>query len=78
MEVETFLVASAIDAVVGQRLARKLCERCRTGYRPDENELFAAGYPDWLWPEIQELHEAGGVPGLREHRVPRAGSACTK
>jgi type IV pilus assembly protein PilB len=62
MEVETFLVASAIDAVVGQRLARKLCERCRTGYRPDENELFAAGYPDWLWPEIQELQKPVGCP----------------
>ena len=62
MEVETFLVASAIDAVVGQRLARKLCERCRVAYRPDENELYAAGYPDWLWPEIQELHKAGGCP----------------
>jgi type IV pilus assembly protein PilB len=62
MEVETFLVASAIDAVVGQRLARKLCERCHTGYRPDENELFAAGYPDWLWPEIQELQKPVGCP----------------
>ena len=62
MEVETFLVASAIDAVVGQRLARKLCERCKTSYRPDENELFAAGYPDWLWPEIQELHKGVGCP----------------
>src|SRR4029078_4989878 len=29
MEVETFLVASAIDCVVGQRLARKLCDRCK-------------------------------------------------
>ncbi len=62
MDVETFLVASAIDAVVGQRLARKLCERCRTGFRPDENELYAAGYPDWLWPEIQELFKPVGCP----------------
>ena len=62
MDVETFLVASAIDAVVAQRLARKLCERCRTGFRPDENELYAAGYPDWLWPEIQELFKPVGCP----------------
>jgi len=62
MEVETFLVASAIDCVVGQRLARKLCERCKTPFRPDENELYAAGYPDWLWPEIQELHKPAGCP----------------
>jgi type IV pilus assembly protein PilB len=62
MDVETFLVASAIDAVVGQRLARKLCDRCKAAYRPDENELFAAGYPDWLWPEIQQLCKAVGCP----------------
>jgi type IV pilus assembly protein PilB len=62
MEVETFLVASAIDAVVGQRLARKLCDRCKTSYRPDEGELYAAGYPDWLWPEVQELFKPAGCP----------------
>ena len=62
MDVETFLVASAIDAVVGQRLARKLCDRCKGAYRPDENELYAAGYPDWLWPEVQQLWKAVGCP----------------
>jgi len=62
MDVETFLVASAIDAVVGQRLARKLCDRCKAAYRPDENEMFAAGYPDWLWPEIQQLFRPAGCP----------------
>jgi type IV pilus assembly protein PilB len=60
MDVETFLVASAIDAVVAQRLARKLCERCRVVYRPEPAELQAAGYPDWLWPEIPELFKAQG------------------
>ena len=60
MGVETFLVASAIDCVVGQRLARQLCERCKAPYRPEEHELYAAGYPDWLWPEIQELHKPAG------------------
>ncbi len=62
MDVETFLVASAIDAIVAQRLARKLCERCRLAYQPDEAELFAAGYPEWLWPEITELYRANGCP----------------
>ena len=36
MDVETFLVASAIDCVVAQRLARKLCERCKEAYQPEE------------------------------------------
>ncbi len=52
MDVETFLVASAIDSVVAQRLARKLCERCKVAYQPEEAELMAAGFPEWLWPEI--------------------------
>jgi type IV pilus assembly protein PilB len=60
MEVETFLVASAIDAVVAQRLARKLCERCKESYKPDQAELGEAGYPEWLWPEITELWRAVG------------------
>jgi type IV pilus assembly protein PilB len=60
MEVETFLVASAIDAVVAQRLARKLCERCKESYKPDHAELGEAGFPEWLWPEIAELWRAVG------------------
>jgi type IV pilus assembly protein PilB len=62
MDVETFLVASAIDAVVAQRLARKLCERCRVAYQPEQAELEAAGFPEWLWPEIPQLFKAQGCP----------------
>jgi type IV pilus assembly protein PilB len=62
MDVETFLVASAIDAVVAQRLARKLCERCRAVYQPEQAELEAAGFPEWLWPEIPQLFKAQGCP----------------
>jgi type IV pilus assembly protein PilB len=62
MDVETFLVASAIDAVVAQRLARKLCERCKVGYAPEPAELSAAAYPEWLWPEIPQLFKPQGCP----------------
>ncbi len=60
MDVETFLVASAIDSIVAQRLARKLCERCKTAYQPEEPELQEAGFPEWLWPEITELYKPQG------------------
>jgi type IV pilus assembly protein PilB len=60
MDVETFLVASAIDAVVAQRLARVLCERCKEPYAPEELELQQAGYPEWLWPEITHIHRPVG------------------
>ncbi len=60
MEVETFLVASSIDCVVAQRLARVLCERCKEPYKPEATELLEAGYPEWLIPEIDQLfHPAG-------------------
>ena len=62
MDVETFLVASAIDAVVAQRLARILCEKCKQPYRPDEAELRAAGFPEDLLADIGEVFRA---PDLR-------------
>ena len=60
MEVETFLVASAIDCVVAQRLFRMLCERCKEAYKPEHAELVAAGYPEWLIPEIDTLFRPTG------------------
>jgi type IV pilus assembly protein PilB len=44
MGVEPFLVGSAIDCVVAQRLARRLCEKCRQPYHPERGELAAAGW----------------------------------
>ncbi|MGH9055386.1 MAG: GspE/PulE family protein, partial [Acidimicrobiales bacterium] len=39
MGVEPFLVGSAIDCVVAQRLARRLCEKCKQPYVPEVPEL---------------------------------------
>ena len=39
MGIEPFLVGSALDCVVAQRLARRLCERCKQGYEHDVEEL---------------------------------------
>jgi type IV pilus assembly protein PilB len=41
MGIEPFLVGSAIDCVVAQRLARRLCDRCREAYMPDPQDLAA-------------------------------------
>ena len=51
MGVEPFLVGSALDCVVAQRLARKLCERCKEAYEPEEGALAALGW------EVVELPE---------------------
>lgn len=39
MDAEPFLIASTVRAVVGQRLVRKLCTKCRVSYQPNETEL---------------------------------------
>lgn len=44
MGVEPFLVGSALDCIVAQRLARKLCERCKLAYAPEEDQLLALGW----------------------------------
>jgi type IV pilus assembly protein PilB len=51
MGVEPFLVGSALDCVVAQRLARKLCERCKEAYEPEEGALAVLGW------EVVELPE---------------------
>ncbi len=45
MNVDAFLVASAVDCVVAQRLARRLCGSCREPYTPTGAELRTAGIP---------------------------------
>ncbi len=45
MGIEPFLVASAVDCVVGQRLTRRLCERCKEEYEPEPSYLEKAGFP---------------------------------
>jgi type IV pilus assembly protein PilB len=52
MQVETFLVGSAIDCVVAQRLARKLCEKCKQAYAPEAKELIEAGFAESRVPDL--------------------------
>jgi len=58
--VEPYLVASALDCVVAQRLARKLCERCKEPYTPNEAELAEAGFPQHEWQDIPVLYRRVG------------------
>jgi type IV pilus assembly protein PilB len=44
MGVEPFLAGSSLDCVVAQRLARKLCERCKQAFRPDPEQLAEMGW----------------------------------
>src|SRR5919106_1812596 len=60
MEVEPYLVASALDCVVAQRLARRLCDHCKEAYKPTREELHQAGFPEDVWKEIELLYRPEG------------------
>ncbi|MDQ1731586.1 MAG: type pilus assembly protein PilB [Pseudonocardiales bacterium] len=45
MGIEPFLVGSSLDAVLAQRLARRLCEWCKEPYAPTESDLMGAQWP---------------------------------
>jgi type IV pilus assembly protein PilB len=44
MGIESFLTASAVDCVVAQRLARKLCSHCRSKSTISQEALRVAGF----------------------------------
>ena len=43
--IDTTLIQSAVTAVLGQRLIRVLCQRCREAYKPTPEFLKSAGIP---------------------------------
>ena len=47
MGIEPFLVGSSVDCVLAQRLARRICMKCREAYTPTPQQLITAGYP-WV------------------------------
>ena len=60
MGIEPFLVGSALDCVVAQRLARRLCGKCKEPYVPTPAELEAARFP-WVPGEpLPELFRPAG------------------
>jgi type IV pilus assembly protein PilB len=58
MDIEPFLVGSALDCVVAQRLARRLCVQCREEYAPTEAELER--FREWTEDDVPVLHRAKG------------------
>jgi type IV pilus assembly protein PilB len=60
MGIEPFLVGSALDCVLAQRLARRLCVKCKEAYQPSPEELLAAGYPWIPGQELPTLQRAAG------------------
>jgi type IV pilus assembly protein PilB len=44
MGIEPFLVGSAVDCVLAQRLARRLCSKCKEQYEPSADQLESLGF----------------------------------
>ena len=59
MGIEPFLVASAIDCVIGQRLARMLCPSCKQPVTARAEVLRESGYDV---DDDVECFEAAGCP----------------
>ncbi|MGH9127055.1 MAG: GspE/PulE family protein [Acidimicrobiales bacterium] len=68
MGVEPFLVGSALDCIVAQRLARRLCDKCKERYHPSRAELDAMGWD-------LELHDSDETPFLYR---PAGCSKCSR
>lgn len=60
MGIEPFLVGSALDAVLAQRLCRSLCVRCKQAYQPDPAELLRIGFPWTEGEQVPVLYRHGG------------------
>jgi general secretion pathway protein E/type IV pilus assembly protein PilB len=66
MGVEPFLVSSCVEAVMAQRLVRRLCPHCKEKYVPDKADMP----PDFPWDLLQRgtgyLYRAAGCRECRQ------------
>lgn len=60
MGLETFLVSSAVDCVVNQRLARVLCPECKESFTPSLETLNNINFPMDENSKIPEIYRAKG------------------
>ena len=77
MDVAPYLIASTLNAVLGQRLLRKCCKNCRTSYDPTEDTLKrlnltreqTGGQPFYFGAGCDQCNKSGykGRKGLYEY-----------
>jgi type II secretory ATPase GspE/PulE/Tfp pilus assembly ATPase PilB-like protein len=59
MGVEPFLLASSLEAVLAQRLIRRICPKCKEPYKPDENLIRNLNSSIAIKPDTKLYHGAG-------------------
>lgn len=57
MEVEPYIVASSVVAVVAQRLVKKICKYCKEEYEPEEEEFL-----EWEGDRPDKFYRGRGCP----------------
>ena len=62
MGIEPFLTASAIECVLAQRLARRLCTSCKEAYHPSDEALRQNGFPEETMGQNITLYKPTGCP----------------
>ncbi len=62
MGVEPFLTASAIECVLAQRLARRLCPECKEPFQPTDEALRQNGFPEEVIGTGLTLYRPRGCP----------------
>ena len=75
MGIEPFLVGSALDCILAQRLARRLCPKCKEAYVPDRETLAASRWP-WPHDELPTIFRAIGCSGLLQDRLQGSAGAA--
>ncbi|PKU21565.1 GspE/PulE family protein, partial [Telmatospirillum siberiense] len=58
--VEPYLITSTLNAVMAQRLVRRLCPVCRRPYTPSEQDLSALGLAESEAAAVRTLYRPGG------------------
>jgi type IV pilus assembly protein PilB len=62
MGVESFLIGAALQAVLAQRLVRRICDRCRTEYDPPRNVRKALAR---MGMELDQVYKGAGCRECR-------------
>lgn len=65
MDIEPFLIGSALNGVIAQRLVRRLCPKCKQEYIPDP-ETLAVIHQSWPGVKVESLARPGGCPECLE------------
>jgi type IV pilus assembly protein PilB len=60
MGIEPFLVGSALDCVLAQRLTRRLCSKCKEPFQPEPADLERVGFPWTPGEEVPVLYRPVG------------------